>query len=84
MSNLRTAICNAKYEEDEAGPNTPFYLPHSFIDLQFLVSLDNAVQEVLLAVVEHIERLMKEGLGDEDEDSVMKMVGDDKVVTERK
>ncbi|KAG2072048.1 hypothetical protein BDR04DRAFT_1117272 [Suillus decipiens] len=62
-----------EYEEDEAGPNTPFYLPHSVIDLQFLVSLDNAVQEVLLAVVEHIERLTKEGLGDEDEDSVMRM-----------
>ncbi|KAG2068005.1 hypothetical protein BDR04DRAFT_1120050 [Suillus decipiens] len=60
-----------EYDEDEAGPNTPFYLPHSVIDLQFLVSLDNAVWEVLLAVVEHIERLTKEGLSDEDEKEVV-------------
>ncbi|KAG2073656.1 hypothetical protein BDR04DRAFT_1116256 [Suillus decipiens] len=60
-----------EHEEDEAGPNTPFYLPHFVIDLQFLVSLYNAVQEVLLAVVEHIERLTKEGLSDEDEKEVV-------------
>ncbi|KAG1904005.1 uncharacterized protein F5891DRAFT_977516 [Suillus fuscotomentosus] len=61
-----------EYEEDEADPNTPFYLPHSAIDLQFLVALDEAVREVLFSVVGQIERLNKEGLSDEDEE--MRMV----------
>ncbi|KAG1895264.1 uncharacterized protein F5891DRAFT_1194321 [Suillus fuscotomentosus] len=56
-----------EYEEDEANPNTPFYLPHSAIDLQFLVALDEAVQEVLCSVVSQIERLNKEALSDNDE-----------------
>ncbi|KAG0703423.1 hypothetical protein DFH29DRAFT_998562 [Suillus ampliporus] len=62
-----------EYEEDEADPNTPSYLPHSIFDLQFLVALDNAVREVLFSVVGHIERLMKEGLDNEEE---MRMVVD--------
>lgn len=61
-----------EYEEDEADPNTPFYLPHSAIDLQFLVTLDEAVWEVLFSVVGQIERLNKEGLSDENEE--MRMV----------
>ncbi|KAG1790601.1 uncharacterized protein HD556DRAFT_1445890 [Suillus plorans] len=63
-----------EYEEDEADPNTPFYLPHSAIDLQFLVALDEAVREVLFSVVGQIERLNKEGLSDEVEDEEMRMV----------
>ncbi|KAG0692864.1 hypothetical protein DFH29DRAFT_1008017 [Suillus ampliporus] len=62
-----------EYEEDEADPNMPSYLPHSIFDLQFLVALDNAVWEVLFSVVGHIERLMKEGLDNEEE---MRMVVD--------
>ncbi|KAG0691937.1 hypothetical protein DFH29DRAFT_883403, partial [Suillus ampliporus] len=62
-----------EYEEDEADPNTPSYLPHSIFDLQFLVALDNAVREVLFPIVGHIERLMKEGLDNEEE---MRMVVD--------
>ncbi|KAG1831093.1 hypothetical protein EV424DRAFT_1343218 [Suillus variegatus] len=61
-----------EYEEDEADPNTPFYLPHSAIDLQFLVALDEAVQEVLFSVIGQIKRLNKEGLSDENEE--MRMV----------
>ncbi|KAG1840119.1 hypothetical protein C8R48DRAFT_679662 [Suillus tomentosus] len=57
-----------EYGEDEADPNTPFYLPHSAIDLQFLVALDEAVQEVLCSVVGQIERLNKEALSDDDEE----------------
>ncbi|KAG1884556.1 hypothetical protein F4604DRAFT_1676680 [Suillus subluteus] len=72
-----------EYEEDEADPNTPSYLPHSAIDLQFLVALDNAVQEVLFSVIGHIERLTKEGLTDEDEDEEMRMVVDNEVVVEK-
>ncbi|KAG1852692.1 hypothetical protein F4604DRAFT_1933566 [Suillus subluteus] len=72
-----------EYEEDEADPNMPSYLPHSAIDLQFLVALDNAVQEVLFSVVGHIERLTKEGLTDEDKDEEMRMVVDNEVVVEK-
>ncbi|KAG1883111.1 hypothetical protein F4604DRAFT_1678020 [Suillus subluteus] len=72
-----------EYEEDEADSNTPSYLPHSAIDLQFLVALDNAVREVLFSVIGHIERLTKEGLTDEDEDEEMRMVVDNEVVVEK-
>ncbi|KAG2090189.1 uncharacterized protein F5147DRAFT_780365 [Suillus discolor] len=70
-----------EYEEDEADPNTPFYLPHSAIDLQFLATLDDAVREVLCSVVGHIERLTKEGLSDEDEK--VRLVVDDEGVVEK-
>ncbi|KAG1863662.1 hypothetical protein F4604DRAFT_1929062 [Suillus subluteus] len=56
-----------EFEEDEAASNTPSYLPGSVFDLQFLVALDHTVQEVLSKIVEHIERLTKEAL-DEDDD----------------
>ncbi|KAG1808383.1 uncharacterized protein BJ212DRAFT_1485013 [Suillus subaureus] len=46
-----------EYEEDEADPNTPFYLPGSAFNLEFLVSLDQ--------VVKHIEKLTKEALGED-------------------
>ncbi|KAG1846293.1 hypothetical protein F4604DRAFT_1688437 [Suillus subluteus] len=57
-----------EYEEDEADPNTPFYLPSSALDLQFLVALDDAVREVLATVVGHIERITKESFSDEDQE----------------
>ncbi|KAG1747838.1 uncharacterized protein EDB91DRAFT_1079544 [Suillus paluster] len=73
-----------EFEEDEADPNTPFYLPGSAFDLQFLVSLDHVVQEVLCTVVEHIEKLTKEALGKdnnmEDEDEVGNKVMEEEVV----
>ncbi|KAG2069419.1 hypothetical protein BDR04DRAFT_1156621 [Suillus decipiens] len=46
-----------EFEEDEADPNTPSYLPNSAFNLQFLVALNCAVADVLSVVVEHIERL---------------------------
>ncbi|KAG2067039.1 hypothetical protein BDR04DRAFT_1159583 [Suillus decipiens] len=57
-----------EYKEDEADPNTPFYLPSSALDLQFLVTLDGAVSEVLSNIIEHIERLTKETLSDVDQE----------------
>ncbi|KAG1732520.1 hypothetical protein EDB19DRAFT_1912033 [Suillus lakei] len=73
-----------EFEEDEADPNMPFYLPGSAFDLQFLVSLNHVVQQVLCIVVEHIEKLTKEALGEdnnmEDEDEVGNKVTEEEVV----
>ncbi|KAG1769702.1 hypothetical protein EV702DRAFT_1202730 [Suillus placidus] len=40
-----------EFVEDKADPNTPFYLPGSAFDLQFLVALDGAVNTVFCNVV---------------------------------
>ncbi|KAG2126563.1 uncharacterized protein EDB93DRAFT_1257511, partial [Suillus bovinus] len=56
-----------KFEEDEAKSNTPAYLPGSVFDLQFLVALDDAVREVLANIIEHIERLTKNALSEDDD-----------------
>ncbi|KAG2150755.1 uncharacterized protein EDB93DRAFT_1103449 [Suillus bovinus] len=56
-----------KFEEDEANSNTPAYLPGSVFDLQFLVALDDAVREVLANIIEHIERLTKDALSEDDD-----------------
>ncbi|KAG1805170.1 uncharacterized protein BJ212DRAFT_1304134 [Suillus subaureus] len=72
-----------EYEEDEADPNMPFYLPYSAFDLEFLVSLDQVVSQVKCTVVEHIEKLTKEALGEdnnmEDEDEVGNKVTEEEV-----
>jgi hypothetical protein len=54
-----------EYEEDEADPNTPFYLPGSAFDLNFLVSLDDAVREVLQTIVGHIENVTREAFNND-------------------
>jgi hypothetical protein len=68
------------------------YLPHSTLDLQLLVALDNAVWEVLFSVVGHIKRLTKESLPDEDKemgdndeggDKEMQMMVDDEVIVNK-
>ncbi|KAG1802412.1 uncharacterized protein BJ212DRAFT_1487369 [Suillus subaureus] len=61
-----SGVPSAMPVEDEAASNTPSYLPGSVFDLQFLVALDQAVQEVLSKVIEHIERLTKEALDEDD------------------
>src|SRR6267154_654199 len=80
----RESKCVIEFEEDEADPNTPFYVPGSAFDLQFLVSLDRVVQQVLCTVVQHIEKLTKEALGEdnnmEDEDEVGNKVTEEEVV----
>ncbi|KAG2746214.1 hypothetical protein P692DRAFT_20820027 [Suillus brevipes Sb2] len=54
-----------EYEEDETNADTPFYLPNSTFDLNFLVSLDDAVREVLHTIVGHIENVTAEALNDD-------------------
>ncbi|KAG1729106.1 uncharacterized protein EDB91DRAFT_1253201 [Suillus paluster] len=67
-----------EYEEDEADPNTPFYLPGSAFDLEVLVSLDQVVRQVLATVVEHIEKLAKGGLGEVPGEEVVLTKGKEK------
>ncbi|KAG1721765.1 hypothetical protein EDD22DRAFT_854317 [Suillus occidentalis] len=75
-----------EYEEDEAHPNTPFYLPGSAFDLQFLVALDGAVKTVFCKVVENIERLTAEELGpdnDLEDEDLNKVMADTRAVVEK-
>ncbi|KAG2117573.1 hypothetical protein DEU56DRAFT_919030 [Suillus clintonianus] len=73
-----------EYEEDEADPNTPFYLPGSAFDLEVLVSLDQVVRQVLATVVEHIEKLAKGGLGEVPGEEVVLIKGKEKAKAKAK
>ncbi|KAG1830728.1 hypothetical protein DFJ58DRAFT_848381 [Suillus subalutaceus] len=53
-----------EYEEDEAHPDAPYYLPISVLDLQIILKVDSAISHVTGTVVGLIELAMRAGLPD--------------------